>query len=56
MSNETDGGASMPERSFEDVRVTGHLIDSLIVSRIMDTIVALDGGFETLEFEVGRTN
>lgn len=46
----------MPDRSFEDVRVSGHLIDSLIMSHIMDTVVALDGEFQTLEFEVGRTN
>lgn len=41
---------------YEDIRVTGHLIDSQIVSRIMDDIVALDGEFETLTFQVGRTN
>jgi len=46
----------VPNRSYEDVRVEGHLIDSMIMSRIMDDIVALDGEFETLEFVVGRTN
>lgn len=46
----------MPHRPYEDVRVEGHLIDSGIMSQIMDTIVALDGEFETLTFEVGRTN
>lgn len=46
----------MPHGPYEDVRVTGHLIDSGIMSRIMDDIVALDGEFETLSFEVGRTN
>lgn len=45
-----------PRRHYEDVRVEGHLIDSQIVSKIMDEIVELDGEFETLEFEVGRTN
>jgi lysine-ketoglutarate reductase/saccharopine dehydrogenase-like protein (TIGR00300 family) len=45
-----------PRRHYEDVRVEGHLIDSQIVSRIMDDIVELDGEFETLVFEVGRTN
>jgi len=45
-----------PRRHYEDVRVEGHLIDSQIVSHIMDEIVELDGEFETLEFEVGRTN
>lgn len=46
----------MPHRPYEDVRVEGHLIDSGIMSQIMDTIVALDGEFETLSFDVGRTN
>ncbi|MDO8846883.1 MAG: TIGR00300 family protein [Coriobacteriia bacterium] len=46
----------MPHRPYEDVRITGHLIDSGIMSQIMDDIVALDGEFETLTFEVGRTN
>jgi lysine-ketoglutarate reductase/saccharopine dehydrogenase-like protein (TIGR00300 family) len=46
----------MPHGPYEDVRITGHLIDSGIMSRIMDDIVALDGEFETLSFEVGRTN
>jgi len=41
---------------YEDVRVTGHLIDSGIMSAIMDAVVALDAEFEILEFDVGRTN
>jgi lysine-ketoglutarate reductase/saccharopine dehydrogenase-like protein (TIGR00300 family) len=45
-----------PRRHYEDVRVDGHLIDSQIVSMIMDDIVELGGEFETLEFVVGRTN
>jgi lysine-ketoglutarate reductase/saccharopine dehydrogenase-like protein (TIGR00300 family) len=46
----------MPDRVYEDVRITGHLIDSDIASQVMDAIVGLDGEFETLEFVVGRTN
>lgn len=46
----------MPHRPYEDVRICGHLIDSGIMSQIMDDIVALDGEFETLSFDVGRTN
>lgn len=46
----------MPHGPYEDVRISGHLIDSGIMSQIMDDIVALDGEFETLSFEVGRTN
>lgn len=46
----------MPDRAFEDIRIEGHLIDSGIVSRVMDDIVAAGGEFETLTFDVGRTN
>lgn len=46
----------MTPRFYEDVAVEGHLIDSLIVSRMMDDIIELGGEFETLSFEVGRTN
>jgi lysine-ketoglutarate reductase/saccharopine dehydrogenase-like protein (TIGR00300 family) len=46
----------MPHGHYEDVRITGHLIDSGIMSRIMDDVVALDGEFETISFDVGRTN
>lgn len=46
----------MPNGHYEDVRIEGHLIDSGIMSQIMDDIVALDAEFETLSFEVGRTN
>jgi lysine-ketoglutarate reductase/saccharopine dehydrogenase-like protein (TIGR00300 family) len=41
---------------FEDVRIEGHLIDSGIVSKVMDHVIAMGGEFETLSFEVGRTN
>src|SRR5450759_3233043 len=48
---------NMPHRKpYEDVRVEGHLIDSQIVSKMMDDIVENGGEFETLRFEVGRTN
>jgi lysine-ketoglutarate reductase/saccharopine dehydrogenase-like protein (TIGR00300 family) len=46
----------MAARFFEDVVVEGHLIDSQIVSHIMDDIIELGGEFETLSFDVGRTN
>lgn len=42
--------------NYEDVRVEGHLIDSGIMSSIMDAIVEMGGEFETLSFTVGRTN
>jgi lysine-ketoglutarate reductase/saccharopine dehydrogenase-like protein (TIGR00300 family) len=46
----------MTQRFYEDVAVEGHLIDSQIVSKMMDDIIELGGEFETLTFEVGRTN
>lgn len=46
----------MPHRTFEDVRIEGHLIDSGIMSQVMDRIIAMGGEFETLRFDVGRTN
>jgi lysine-ketoglutarate reductase/saccharopine dehydrogenase-like protein (TIGR00300 family) len=46
----------MTRRHYEDVIVEGHLIDSQIVSKMMDDIIELGGEFETLEFAVGRTN
>ena len=46
----------MGETPFEDVRIQGHLIDSGIMSQVMDRIIALDGEFETISFDVGRTN
>ena len=46
----------MSRRAFEDVRIEGHLIDSGIMSEVMDRIIALGGEFETLEFTVGRRN
>lgn len=46
----------MQQAVFEDVRIEGHLIDSGIVSLVMDHIIALGGEFEMLSFDVGRTN
>jgi lysine-ketoglutarate reductase/saccharopine dehydrogenase-like protein (TIGR00300 family) len=46
----------MSQRYYEDVAVEGHLIDSQMVSKMMDDIIELGGEFETLSFEVGRTN
>lgn len=46
----------MPHGPYEDVTAEGHLIDSKILSEIMDDIMDLDGEFETLSLDVGRTN
>ena len=36
----------MQHGAFEDVRIEGHLIDSGIVSRVMDHIIAMGGEFD----------
>ena len=38
----------------KEVEFEGHLIDSLILSKALDTILDLEGEFEILEFRVGR--
>jgi len=38
----------------EIVRVSGHIIDSLILPKILDEIMDLDGTFEILELTVGK--
>ncbi|MEZ5125461.1 MAG: TIGR00300 family protein [Thermoleophilia bacterium] len=44
----------MLDAPYEDVQITGHLIDSLLMAQIMDAIMDLDGDFEVLSFAVGR--
>lgn len=38
----------------QKVEVEGHLIDSMILTRIFDTIMDLNGEFEVLEFRIGK--
>jgi lysine-ketoglutarate reductase/saccharopine dehydrogenase-like protein (TIGR00300 family) len=38
----------------QEVEVKGHLIDSMILARILDTIMDLKGDFQVLEFKVGK--
>lgn len=38
----------------QEVEVKGHLIDSMILARILDTIMDLKGDFQVLEFRVGK--
>ncbi|MEM4321222.1 MAG: TIGR00300 family protein [Candidatus Nitrosocaldus sp.] len=38
----------------QEVEVTGHLIDSMILTRIFDKIMDLKGDFEVLEFRIGK--
>ena len=43
------------KKPYEDVQIEGHLIDSLMMPQIMDHIMDLEGEFEILTFDVGRT-
>jgi lysine-ketoglutarate reductase/saccharopine dehydrogenase-like protein (TIGR00300 family) len=40
----------------EVVEAEGHLIDSHLMERIFDTVVAFNGKFEVEQFRIGRTN
>jgi lysine-ketoglutarate reductase/saccharopine dehydrogenase-like protein (TIGR00300 family) len=45
----------LSEKKFERVlEVRGHLIDSMILTRIFDKIMDLKGDFNVLEFEIGK--
>ena len=37
-----------------EVQVSGHLVDSMILSKILDTIIDMRGEFDILEFEMGK--
>lgn len=44
-----------PSQSLQrEVEVRGHLIDSMILTRIFDRIMDLNGEFEVLEFKIGK--
>ena len=38
----------------KELEFRGHLIDSMIFTKVLDTILDLDGEFEILEFDVGK--
>jgi lysine-ketoglutarate reductase/saccharopine dehydrogenase-like protein (TIGR00300 family) len=42
------------ESNEKEVKVEGHLIDSMILTKIWDRIMELGGDFETLDFRVGK--
>ena len=47
--------ASLKSLSNEkEIKVEGHIIDSLILTKIWDRIIELNGDFETLEFRIGK--
>ena len=40
----------------EIIEAEGHLVDSQILSRIMDRVIECGAAFEVLDFYLGRTN
>lgn len=44
----------MAERFEQEIEASGHLIDSMILTRIFDSIMDLQGDFQVLEFTVGK--
>lgn len=44
----------MAGRFEQEIEVKGHLIDSMILTRIFDSIMDLQGDFQVLEFTVGK--
>jgi lysine-ketoglutarate reductase/saccharopine dehydrogenase-like protein (TIGR00300 family) len=46
--------ANTSRSNEKEVKAEGHLIDSMILTKIWDRIIELGGDFETLEFKVGK--
>ncbi|HEY7734372.1 MAG TPA: TIGR00300 family protein [Nitrososphaera sp.] len=44
----------MADKFEQEIEVRGHLIDSMILTRIFDSIMDLKGDFQVLEFTVGK--
>ena len=44
----------MTEKYEQEIEVKGHLIDSMILTRIFDKVMDLKGDFQVLEFNVGK--
>jgi lysine-ketoglutarate reductase/saccharopine dehydrogenase-like protein (TIGR00300 family) len=44
----------LAERFEQEIEVKGHLIDSMILTRIFDSVMDLQGDFQVLEFTVGK--
>ena len=44
----------MSSKYEQEIEVKGHLIDSMILTRIFDIVMDLKGDFQVLEFTVGK--
>jgi lysine-ketoglutarate reductase/saccharopine dehydrogenase-like protein (TIGR00300 family) len=45
----------VPALASETVVLEGHIIDSLTLSRVLDTVLVLDGSYDVANFRMGRT-
>lgn len=52
--NSTSDGPLMPSAQ-ETVVVSGHIIDSLILSKVLDTIIMMGGSLDLQEVSIGKT-
>ncbi|HEX4143746.1 MAG TPA: TIGR00300 family protein [Pirellulales bacterium] len=50
----TAGGSRAASEAVEDVQIAGHIIDSLILPKILDLITAGGGAFRIKEFTIGQ--
>lgn len=46
----------LPARRSEIVHVTGHIVDSLLLAKILDAILDVGADYELLDVEIGKTN
>jgi lysine-ketoglutarate reductase/saccharopine dehydrogenase-like protein (TIGR00300 family) len=44
----------LTEKYEEEIEIKGHLIDSMILTRIFDSIMDLKGDFQVLDFNIGK--
>ena len=41
-------------RHSEEIEVSGHLVDSMILTHIFDTVMDMKGDFDVIEFDIGK--
>jgi hypothetical protein len=55
MSKDPNPGIAADDPFVEEVEVSGHIIDSLILPKVLDTIMAHGGGFRITSITVGQS-
>src|SRR6201991_5009871 len=54
MTDHLPDAAPTPDRAVEDVEVRGHIIDSLILPKVLDGITAAGGAFRIKDIAIGH--